>query len=77
MSFKFGSKGLSLRLTWYEMWGWAVMIGMWAFGIWGFYDGLEIGSARAGWRFLLMFIIFTLPGFIIMVFFKPGKTLRT
>ena len=74
MSLKIGNKGLSLNLRWYEMWGWSVVLGMLAFGLWGFYDGFEIGSARAGWRFLFMFFIFTLPGLAVMLIFKPGKS---
>lgn len=73
MGLKLGSKGLALNLRWYEAWGWAVVIGMLAFGLWGMYDGFSIGSARAGWRFFLLFVIFTLPGFIVMAFFKPDK----
>lgn len=73
MALKLGSKGLALNLCWYEAWGWAVVIGMLAFGLWGMYDGFAIGSVRAGWRFLLLFVIFTLPGFIVMAFFRPHK----
>ncbi|CCK79454.1 MULTISPECIES: hypothetical protein [Desulfobacula] len=73
MSLKIGSKELSLSLTWIEMWGWSVVIGMLLFGLWGFYDGIEVGSLRAGWRFIAMFLIFTAPGFVTMVFFKPKE----
>ena len=64
-------KEFSLNLKWYELFGWLVILGMFAFGCWGFYDGLAIGSAHAGWKFLLMFVIFISPGVAIMLLCKP------
>lgn len=73
MSLKLRNKGVSLNLRWYEIWGWSVVLGMLAFGLWGFYDGFEIGSTRAAWRFLFLIIIFSLPGLATMLLLKPKK----
>lgn len=73
MSIKIGSKKVSLSLSWIEIWGWSVVIGMIIFGLWGFYDGVEVGSLHAGYRFIAMFLIFTAPGIVIMTLFKPRE----
>ena len=64
---------VTLSLKWYEALGWLIQIGFILFAIWAFYDCLDIGSVRAGWRFLLFFAIMLLPGVMILIFFKPKE----
>lgn len=64
-------EGVSLSLRWIELYAWAVTICMLLFGLWGFYDGIEIGSRSAGLKFILFFLIILCPNLVILFFYKP------
>jgi len=71
MDLKIQKKGLTFNIGWLEGYLWGVTLCMILFGLWGLYDGLEIGCARAGWKFILMFLIFVSPALATLIFFKP------
>ncbi len=64
---------LTLSLKWYEILLVMIEMGLLAAGSWALADSLMIGSPVAAWRFLLLFIIWALPGAAILFFFKPGR----
>lgn len=64
-------EGVSLSLRWHEAYAWGVTISMLLFGLWGFYDGIEVGSITAGLKFILFFLIILSPNFVILFFYKP------
>lgn len=64
-------KGLTLSFKWNELYLWGVTVSMFLFGLWGLYDGLEIGSTRAGWKFIFLFTVFIMPCLAALIFFKP------
>lgn len=63
-------EGVSLSLRWHEAYAWGVTISMLLFGLWGFYDGIEVGSITAGLKFILFFLIILSPNFVILFFYK-------
>ncbi|MBW1735270.1 MAG: hypothetical protein JRJ71_12945 [Deltaproteobacteria bacterium] len=73
MKITINPKELGVSLKWYEIWAWGVVLGMALFALWGFYDGLAIGSARAGWRFLLFFAILLVPQVMALFFLRPKR----
>ena len=73
MNLKIQKKGLNIGFTWLELWLWGITASMILFGLWGLYDGLEIGSARAGWKFIFLFLVFCTPALAMLLFFKPKK----
>ena len=64
---------LTLNIHYYDIWGWAVVLGMAAFALWAFYDGLEIGSLGTAWRFLLFFAILLAPTIVTLTLFGSKK----
>lgn len=74
MKLNIGKEGVSLKMNWLEVYLWGVTASMVLFGLWGLYDGLEIGSARAGWKFIFLFLCFVAPAVATLVFFKPKNT---
>lgn len=78
MSIDIRKKGLTLSFKWNELYLWGISLCMFLFGAWGLYDGLEIGSALAGWKFIFLFTVFVTPSVAALVFFKPrGKEADT
>ncbi len=73
MELKIAKEGFSLKLNWLEIYLWGATGGMLLFGLWGLYDGLEIGSARAGYKFIFLFLCFCAPALATLLFFKPKK----
>ena len=72
MSLKIKKKeSVSLSLKWIELYAWVVTICMLLFGLWGFYDGVVIGSLTAGLKFILFFLIILCPNLVILLFYKP------
>ena len=71
MDLKIQKKGLILNLSWLEIYLWGITASMVVFGLWGLYDGLEVGSARAGWKFIFLFLVFVSPALATLLFFKP------
>jgi len=71
MSLTIQKKGLAFNLTWLEIYLWGITASMILFGLWGLYDGLEIGSVRAGWKFIFLFLVFVSPALATLFFFKP------
>ena len=74
MKLNIEKKGLNIGFTWPELYLWGVTASMVLFGLWGLYDGLEIGSARAGWKFIFLFLVFVSPALAVLLFFKPKKS---
>ncbi|MBI1752803.1 MAG: hypothetical protein HY014_14595 [Acidobacteria bacterium] len=64
---------VNFQMKWYEGLLWAVEIGLVAFGLWALVDTLMISCSKAAWRFLLLFLIWALPGAAVLVFFRPGR----
>ena len=64
---------LAFTIKWYELLLVMIEMGLLAAGVWALVDSLIIGSPVAAWRFLLLFIIWALPGAAILFFFKPGR----
>lgn len=64
---------LTLSIKWYEILLVMIEMGLLAAGVWALADSLMIGSPVAAWKFLLLFIIWALPGAAILFFFKPGR----
>ena len=71
MDLKIRKNGLTINMTWLEIYLWGVTASMVLFGLWGLYDGLEIGSALAGWKFIFLFLVFVSPALATLIFFKP------
>ncbi len=65
---------IALSLKWYEIILIMIELGLLAGGLWALADSLMIGSPVAAWKFLILFIIWALPGAAILLFFKPAKT---
>ncbi|HNX22701.1 MAG TPA: hypothetical protein PKG60_01545 [Spirochaetota bacterium] len=63
---------LAFSLKWYELLLVMIELGLLAAGIWACIDSLSIGCPMAAWRFLLLFVIWALPGAVILFFFKPA-----
>jgi hypothetical protein len=62
---------INLHIAWYEALLAAVSLGLIAFGTWALLDSLSIGSSKAGWRFMLLFVTWSLPGIAVLVFLRP------
>ena len=67
----------SLELKWYELVLASVTFGLLAFGTWALVDTLLISSPVAAWRFLALFVIWSLPGVAVLAFVKPRKQQET
>jgi hypothetical protein len=74
MGLQFKKEGLIFSLKWGDIYLWCVTISMILFGLWGFYDGLELGSPRAAWKFIFLFVCFVAPSVSVLLFFKPEET---
>jgi hypothetical protein len=48
-----------------------VEAGLLAFGLWAFVDSVSIDSSHAAYRFLLLFVIWSLPGIAVLAFVRP------
>ncbi len=64
---------ISLSLKWYEALLIILELGLLAGGVWALADSLMIGSPEAAWKFFLLFVIWALPGAIVLFFFRPAK----
>ncbi|ACG71584.1 conserved hypothetical protein [Anaeromyxobacter sp. K] len=62
---------LSIALEWYEILLIGVTAGLLAFGLWALVDTLLIASPVAAWRFLALFVVWSLPGIAILAFVRP------
>jgi hypothetical protein len=62
---------VNLRFRWYKLLLFLVTAGLLAFGLWAFVDSVSIGSSHAAFRFLLLFVIWSLPGIAILAFVRP------
>jgi len=63
----------SIRIKWYEVLLVLVECGLLLFGLWSCVDSIMIGSTVAGWRFMLLFAVWALPGAVVFFLFKPKK----
>ena len=64
---------LNVHLKWHEALLVLIEAGLLVFGLWACIDSLLIGSPVAAYKFLLLFVIWALPGAMILAFFKPKK----
>jgi hypothetical protein len=62
---------VNLRFRWYKLLLFLVEAGLIAFGVWAFVDSVLIGASHAGYRFLLLFVVWSLPGMAVLVFVRP------
>ncbi len=62
---------VNLKIRWYKLLLFLVEAGLLAFGIWAFVDTVSVGASHAAYRFLLLFIIWSLPGIAILAFVRP------
>lgn len=62
---------VNLQIRWYKLLLLLVEAGLLAFGIWAFVDTVSVGASHAAYRFLLLFIIWSLPGIAILAFVRP------
>ncbi|MGO9530513.1 MAG: hypothetical protein ACLP3B_04960 [Syntrophobacteraceae bacterium] len=62
---------VNLRFRWYKLLLFLVTAGLLTFGFWAFFDSVSIGSSHAAFRFLLLFVIWSLPGIAILAFVRP------
>jgi hypothetical protein len=60
-----------LRFGWYKLLLFLVTFGLIVFGLWAFVDSVSIGSSHAAYRFLLLFVIWSLPGIAVLAFVRP------
>jgi len=73
MGLQFKKEGVIFSLKWGDIYLWGVTVSMIIFGLWGFYDGLELGSPRAAWKFIFLFLCFVAPSISVLLFFKPEE----
>ena len=64
-------EGVSAHLKWGDLYLIAVTASMFLFGLWGWYDGHDIGTPHAGWRFLFLFTVFITPALAVLLFWNP------
>ncbi|ABC80106.1 hypothetical protein [Anaeromyxobacter dehalogenans] len=62
---------IQISLQWYELILIGVTAGLLAFGVWALIDTLLISSPVAAWRFLALFVIWSLPGIAVLAFVRP------
>lgn len=62
---------LSIAMEWYEVALVGVTVGLLAFGLWALVDTLLISSPVAAWRFLALFVVWSLPGIAVLAFVRP------
>ena len=62
---------INFRLRWYKLLLFLVTAGLLLFGLWAFVDSVSIGSSHAASRFLLLFVIWSLPGVAVLAFVRP------
>ena len=65
---------LNISFKWYELLLILIEAGLVLAGLWALFDSLSIGSPVAAWRFLLLFVIWALPGGMVLVFFRPKES---
>ncbi len=61
----------NLRFRWYKLLLFMVEAGLVAFGFWAFLDTVSVGASHAAYRFLLLFVIWSLPGWAVLAFVRP------
>ncbi|MEM5788057.1 MAG: hypothetical protein AAGU11_12125 [Syntrophobacteraceae bacterium] len=63
----------NIRFRWYKLLLFMVEAGLLAFGFWAFLDSVSVGASHAAYRFLLLFAIWSLPGWAVLAFVRPGN----
>ncbi|MEN6438792.1 MAG: hypothetical protein ABFD97_09430 [Syntrophobacter sp.] len=61
----------NLKFRWYKLLLFSVEAGLLAFGFWAFLDTVSVGASHAAFRFLLLFVIWSLPGMAVLAFVRP------
>lgn len=64
---------VNLSIRWYSLLLILVELGLVAFGAWALIDSVNIGSTVAGCKFFLLFLIWSLPGLAVLLFFRPKQ----
>jgi high-affinity Fe2+/Pb2+ permease len=62
----------NLQFRWYKLFLLLVTAGLLTFGLWAFVDSVSVGASHAAFRFLLLFVIWSLPGIAVLAFVRPG-----
>ncbi|MFB3814776.1 MAG: hypothetical protein ACE14L_11770 [Terriglobales bacterium] len=65
---------INISARWYTVLLFLVEVGLLAFGLWAMLDSISIGASHAGWRFMLLFVIWSLPGVAVLLFFRPKNS---
>lgn len=66
---------VNLQFRWYKLLLLLVTAGLLTFGLWAFVDSVSVGASHAAFRFLLLFVIWSLPGIAVLAFVRP-RTLK-
>ncbi len=62
---------VNLKIRWYKLLLFLVTAGLLVFSLWAFVDAVSVGASHAAFRFLLLFVIWSLPGIAILAFVRP------
>jgi len=68
---------VNLTFRWYKLLLLLVTSGLLLFGLWAFVDSVSIGSSHAAFRFILLFVIWSLPGIAVLAFVRPRTEKQT
>jgi hypothetical protein len=62
---------VTFKFRWYKLLLLMAEMGLLAFGIWACLDTITVGASHAAFRFLLLFVVWSLPGIAVLVFVRP------